>query len=586
MPDDEKRARVEAGQPTDAIDRSVAARLITPSRLLIWFGALLIIGSIGAAALVSWQFRENMLARADEGLRRLALSQAEQTLAVLKGADLALLDMQDDLVNRPVKGEELHRTLQSIVATLPQLKSLFIADAEGRVLYGARSEPPPHLSVADTPYFKAHRDGAAGPLITPTYRARLDGHWALLLTRRLVDRTGRFAGIAAADIDPLYLSKLYADVDLGQHRAIALLTRDGHLLARHPWLDDRVGTAVDVDALAACLAQGPTGSMRKVSGLDHVDRLHGYATLDAYPLVVVTLLDASAVLDGWWRQVYATGAWVSGGDAIIALLIGLLVVQMRRRERSEARFQDFAEAASDWYWETDANLTFTYVSRTGRGQAEFPVHDALGRNLRDMVVIAPGDQSLVQLEATVAARQRIREFFCQVKASSGRVWHLNLSGTPCCDAKGAFAGYRGVARDITAIVEERSASARANMRFLYAMESGTDGFSFWDAEDRFVVCNALYRQRAGRAARFLVPGVTFEKYIWESLRLGDISWPAGQAAEILAQRMASHRAASGDPVILERCGRRLMMRDLRTPDGGTLIVLVEMVNAADGRTAA
>jgi PAS domain-containing protein len=143
---------------------------------------------------------------------------------------------------------------------------------------------------------------------------------------------------------------------------------------------------------------------------------------------------------------------------------------------------------------------------------------------------------------------------------------------PRFDAGGVFVGYRGVAQDITPVIAERSATARANMRFLYAIENGSDAFAFWDVDDRFVMCNENFRHRSGRSAKLLTPGISFEQFAWESIRLGDSPADPGKAAELHAERLAHHRAATGEPMVHERAGRRLRNRVLRTPDGGRLTV--------------
>jgi PAS domain S-box-containing protein len=580
-PTSDHRDAPEPPPPSTLARRAFAGN---PSHLLIWFGVLLISLSMVAAVLLIWQTRADNLEKAQTDLRRLALSQSEQTLAALKGADLALINVITQLKqDRGPRDEETeHRTLASIVAALPQLKNMFVIDADGNSLFSARSFPAPIFSVSASPFFQAHRDGDEGLRITPTFRARIDGRWSLLLTRRIDDAEGHFAGVVGADIDPVYLADLYAAIDLGPDAAIALLTKDQVLLARHPWIEQRIGERLNASVLRTALAQSRVGTARGAGSVDRVDRLYGYAALEDYPVVLVALMATSVVNRTWRTHATIAGAAVIAGDAIIALLIALLVAQMRRREDSEARFRDFADAASDWYWETGEEGLFTYVSRTGRGRAEFPIESVLGRGLDELVVAHPGDPTLAQLNEEMAARRLFRDFLCQMRTSSGRIWHLTLSGMPRFDVGGRFLGYRGAARDLTTVVEERSASARANMRFLYAMEHGTSGFSFWDAEDRFVVCNELYRQRAGRAARLLVPGVPFEKFYWESLRLGDVVAPPGRAADMLAERMARHRAGAGEAVVCEVGGKRLLSRDLRMPDGGILTVSTDISETAEG----
>ncbi|MBV8538408.1 MAG: hypothetical protein JO128_22610, partial [Alphaproteobacteria bacterium] len=73
----------------------------TPSRLLIWFGVVLIVASMAAAALVLWEMRSDAIDKAQIDLRRLALSQSQETMAALKGADLALLSVISDLASNP-----------------------------------------------------------------------------------------------------------------------------------------------------------------------------------------------------------------------------------------------------------------------------------------------------------------------------------------------------------------------------------------------------------------------------------------------------------------------------------------------------
>ena len=49
------------------------------------------------------------------------------------------------------------------------------------------------------------------------------------------------------------------------------------------------------------------------------------------------------------------------------------------RRQSEHRFKDFADAASDWFWETDQNHKFTYVSQPYYDFTGFQPEERLGR---------------------------------------------------------------------------------------------------------------------------------------------------------------------------------------------------------------
>jgi PAS domain S-box-containing protein len=580
MPDDGFRAPTPPVSSPGRGGAGLLARFAGPhrtSRQLITFGAIIFGGSLLAVAILLWQTRDATVRRAERDLQRFAMILGEQTLAAVQGVDFALRSLADNPRATDEDRQALHNEMRSLAATIPQLQNLFIVDVEGRPAASARSHPPPQVSVIDRSYYNDHRAGAEGPLFTSAFRSRIDGRWSIVVSRRLETPDGQFDGSIGADLNPAYLARFYEAIKMGPQSGIVLIDRHGTLLSRHPWLESAMGRVIPgSDAIVARFAQAPVGTFWATSPFDGTRRLHGYAALAAYPLAVVTYFDEEAVLGDWRRDALIGAGSLLVANLVIATLIGGLVVQMRRREMSEARFRDFAGAASDWYWETDNDLRFTFVSRVDRGGTDVAVHDAIGKSFRDFVLTLPGDGSWRRLEEHLLSRQAFREFLCLVRTPLGRVRHLNISGQPRFDSAGACLGYRGVARDITGEVEARSASAEANMRFLHAIENSNDGIAFWDAHDRFVLCNERYREKAGRSARVLTPGITFERFFWEAIRLGDIPTEPGKAAERLFERMERHRAATGEPYEVDYDGEWLLIRDQRTPNGGTLTVFTDI----------
>ncbi|NWG91574.1 MAG: response regulator [Parvularculaceae bacterium] len=118
-------------------------------------------------------------------------------------------------------------------------------------------------------------------------------------------------------------------------------------------------------------------------------------------------------------------------------------------EASEKRFQDFAESASDWLWEADENLRYSYFSEradeiTGLKHAEF-----LGMRMGEhRGEIAPGAAAR-HIEA-LERREPFKDEISELKTADGASLWIARSGKPHFDADGAFKGYRGVCRDVTA----------------------------------------------------------------------------------------------------------------------------------------
>ena len=120
---------------------------------------------------------------------------------------------------------------------------------------------------------------------------------------------------------------------------------------------------------------------------------------------------------------------------------------------SEARFRRLTELASDWYWEQDAQGLFTKVYG--------PVLDMLGISMESLLGEIKQEQALrwneaerAVLKANVAARRPFLDFVFSRIDDAGERQYFQVSGEPMFDASGRFTGYRGVGRDVSAIMRE------------------------------------------------------------------------------------------------------------------------------------
>lgn len=107
---------------------------------------------------------------------------------------------------------------------------------------------------------------------------------------------------------------------------------------------------------------------------------------------------------------------------------------------SEARFRDFAEASSDWFWEADDKLKIHAV--TG-GPANLNVY-----NLIDLAEACHSHTSNEMLK-TLQEHKRFLDFVVHFTDEQGKMAYLRVSGKPVFSNKGGFIGYRGVGRDVT-----------------------------------------------------------------------------------------------------------------------------------------
>jgi PAS domain S-box-containing protein len=131
---------------------------------------------------------------------------------------------------------------------------------------------------------------------------------------------------------------------------------------------------------------------------------------------------------------------------------------------SEAKFRDYAETASDWFWEIDADYKFTHLSEHAFGSR---AADRIGTGCWDRALdIETEPEKWRLLWATLDAHESFRDFvYCTIDGS-GAPMYVKVSGKPAFDSSGNFLGYRGTGTDVTAIV--RGQRAEASLRTVQA----------------------------------------------------------------------------------------------------------------------
>ena len=187
---------------------------------------------------------------------------------------------------------------------------------------------------------------------------------------------------------------------------------------------------------------------------------------------MVLLTDSTASQASRTRQLLIT-------TLISLALATLLFVALSRRSRQieqrlqaahesleadEKRFQDIFSTASDWwFWETDAELRFTYFSPNATALLGASVQQLLGQNRWDQLKSI--DRQDLERTAThmaeLRAHQPFHQFEYRLTLPDGHSEWVSASGVPVFDGQGIFAGYRGAASKVTQRKEQEAAARDA-----------------------------------------------------------------------------------------------------------------------------
>jgi two-component system, cell cycle sensor histidine kinase and response regulator CckA len=171
--------------------------------------------------------------------------------------------------------------------------------------------------------------------------------------------------------------------------------------------------------------------------------------------------------------------------------------ELAQSRRSEQRFQQLFDNASDWFWETDGYNRLTYLSRNVEAVLGLPVSAYLGRRLSETQGIIIEPESRRSCAAAIIQRKPYRDFIYRRKLPNGDIVWINSSGVPYHDEQGKFRGYRGIARDITAHIEAERKLRESERRFRQLFEIAADHYWEVDQHQRVTYITPNYEALTG-----------------------------------------------------------------------------------------
>jgi len=507
-----------------------------------------------------------------------------QTIELSADSIADTLEVAPDLLSRP---EDLRRMLGEKLAALSYVRSLVITDATGRPM----TSVPESIAVVMTErdFFRERRDATdKGLKVHRAATSRVTNSIFIPVTWRLEKPDGSFGGIVFAALDPQVIASLYQAIDLGANGVITVLRRDGSLLARVPHVEAAYGRQGFENRLFRELLPGAaTGIYTAQSAIDGRERVFGYRLIDLYGIVVVVGMDSARAREAWFARARVDIAAI--GVFIIAIGIATALLARAGREReatlqraldSEERFRDYAEIASDWLYEMDAQYRFTYISPRRQRAIGPAVEPRLGRTPFELATpeeLAAEGGAYERFRRILDAREAFRDFEFWSPDGKGGLRCVAISGRPVVSRDGTFEGYRGTGSDLTQQKENERSAVAARTRLEDAIESMVDGFAQFDAADRLVLWNTAFSRLYESLPGFVVVGRKFEDFARTALSHIVFPDPLGEnGASWLPERLRRHRSPSG-PVDFELlAGGWGRIIETRTRDGGTVYLRTDI----------
>lgn len=152
----------------------------------------------------------------------------------------------------------------------------------------------------------------------------------------------------------------------------------------------------------------------------------------------------------------------TNGELVEVIATCADVTDHKRAEQAlrenEGKFRDYAETASDWFWEIGPDYKFTMLTENAFGSH---AADRIGTACWDHALVLETEPEKWRLVwATLDSRQSFRDFVYCSLGGDGAPMYVKASGKPIFDSNGEFRGYRGTGTDVTALMRAQEEHER------------------------------------------------------------------------------------------------------------------------------
>jgi diguanylate cyclase (GGDEF)-like protein len=558
---------------------------------IAWFVALACTVLIGLEVSRVVAQRSQVIANARLQTANLTRSLTQHAELTFRTADAILIGAVERLENEKLDSqarERLKAWFAREVKNSQQFIAFGVLDEGGTMVVNLLGENAP-AQFADREYFIYHRSHNDDALrISRPVRSQSNG-WLIPVTRRFNKPDGTFGGVALAAINPRYFQDFYDRLELVDNSAVLLMSTDGTLLVRRPFVEANVGRDMTGSVIFSQLQKAPSGSLEIKASIDGVTRFNSYERAQTYPIFVAVAQNMDELLAPWKanavRRLIETATITS-----FILLMGAFVwratknlagnsIELRKTNaRFDAALANMPTGLS--MFDADGRLMVCnerYIELYGMS----PDLVRRGADIYDIVAHRKRTSGL-----DTDARAYVDDFRNDLLRDGRSVKISRLDdGRVMAVTNTAISGGGWIAihEDIServgdeeALFNQAAELARINLRFDAALSHMTQGLSMFDEHRRLVVWNKRFAELYDVPEKFLKVGTPYEDIIADRFARGvtkaDTSPEAVKAkiTELASLARDSHRVDELAD------GRFLLLSRQPMPGGGWLAIMEDI----------
>ena len=389
----------------------------------------------------------------------------------LESVNLMLGSLIDDFREKPgASADEKSRLLKDALRHLPQLRSLNVTDASGRVV-ASNNEQLLGFDASGREYFKAHQ---ATPLtqdfhVSLPFKA-VTGVFATTVSRVMLDQRRQFAGVVVATLESGFFSAALEFQGAPPDSQALLINLNGDILNAVPKSALVSKSLIGSPAFTEHVASAHTRTRHlDVSTFESVKQVSVFQNLPKARLAVFVSRNYDKALADWRTSFY----FHLSAFALLTGITVLLAMYASRRQRELINREHFIKTVTDAmpgmvaFWDRDMRCRFAnqgYLEWFGK-----PAQALLGKTMQELM----GETLFALNEPFIRGglAGEAQRFERALTKADGSIGHTLTHYIPDIHADGEVVGLFVLVTDVTPLKQAQLALGERNVALVQEIDA-------------------------------------------------------------------------------------------------------------------
>ncbi|MDR7009991.1 hybrid sensor histidine kinase/response regulator [Paraburkholderia strydomiana] len=234
---------------------------------------------------------------------------------------------------------QVHARLAAIVGGLPQIASVSVFGAHGKVLATSTTWPVPNVSVGDREDFRAARMQSPNTYFSPPMRSKIGNVDVFNTAFARLDANRRFIGVVSIALRRQYFADFYRQLADGRpYIGVGLYRSDGSPLVGHQPDDMPPRVPLGHGSTMSFVDGQIVGRTVMRFGPNDAERVVSFRKVAGYPVYVSSSYSSSAILQQWWAHYLVILAAISLPCLAVCALVVFSLRQLAAEQATWERW--------------------------------------------------------------------------------------------------------------------------------------------------------------------------------------------------------------------------------------------------------